>query len=244
VIQHVSAAGTIAPGWPAGGLVIQGPSTSQVDPVVVSDGRGAAIVVWNDFGTLLAQRFVTDGVVATQLSLVRSEATRDRVVLVWDGRGASGLVAAVERRTEESAWQSLGPPIAVGPDRLRYEDRDVVPGSRYAYRLAVGSSGATNYTAETWLEVPRGYQVSLAGFRPNPASGSPTVAFALANASPTTLELLDVSGRRLATREVGGLGAGSHSLRFEGAALSPGMYWIRLAQAGTVRASVRGLVMR
>jgi hypothetical protein len=119
-----------------------------------------------------------------------------------------------------------------------------VAGSRYAYRLAVGGGGATDYTAESWVDVPLGYRVALAGFQPNPASGTPTVAFALADASPATLQVMDVSGRRLVVREVGGLGAGNHTLELEGAALAPGIYWIRLTQSGTVRGSVRGLIMR
>lgn len=250
-VQHLTAAGTAAPGWPPYGFRLA-TTSAQDNPQLVPSSGGGAIAVWEERGGigmrfgLFAQRFEPAGPTPTaaQLSLVSSEATQDRVVLVWDGPGAGGLAARVERRTEESPWQRLGEPSVAGADRLRFEDHSVVPGSRYAYRLAVGEGIATEHTVETWVEVPLGYQVALAGFRPNPASASPTVAFALVDASPATLELLDVSGRRLLAREVGGLGAGVHTLRLEDPAIRPGVYWVRLTQAGTVRRSTRGLVVR
>src|SRR5262245_28934947 len=249
-VQHITAAGTVAPRWPPYGFRVAS-TFSHFTPQLAPSSNGGAIAVWEErcsIGSrcgLFAQRFEPEGPAPTavQLSLVSSVASQDRVVLVWDGPGAGGLNVAVERRTDESAWQPLRPPDRAGPDRLRYEDRSVVPGSRYAYRLAVGG-GATEYTREVWVDVPLGYQVALAGFRPNPASGAPVVAFALADRAPATLEVLDVTGRRLVSREVGGLGAGAHTLRLEDAALRPGMYWIRLIQSDAVRASVRGLVTR
>ena len=250
-VQHITAAGTVAPGWLPYGFRLA-TTSSQFNPQLVPAGAGGAIAVWEELGGigsrngLFAQRFEPNGPVpvAVKLSLASTEATLDRVVLVWDGPGAGNLTATVERRTEESAWQPLGPASTAGTDRLRYEDRGVLPGSRYAYRLALGGGGAPAYTAESWVDVPRGYRLALAGFRPNPATGAPTVAFALADASPATLELLDVSGRRLLAREVGGLGAGAHTLRLEDAAVPPGVYWIRLAQSGAVRCGARGLVVR
>jgi hypothetical protein len=250
-VQHITAAGTAAPGWPPYGFRLA-TTSAQFEPQLVPSSGGGSIAVWEERGGigsrlgLFAQRFEPTGPTPTpvRLSLVSTEARQDRVVLLWDGPGAGLLIASVERRAEDGAWQRLGRASTASPDRLRYEDREVVAGSRYAYRLAVGGGGATDYTAESWVDVPLGYSVALAGFQPNPASGVPTVAFALADASPATLEVLDVSGRRLVARDVGGLGAGRHTLQLEGVALAPGIYWIRLAQSGTVRGSVRGLLMR
>ncbi len=72
---------------------------------------------------------------------------------------------------------------------------------------------------------------------PNPAVGGRlSVWFALPGGAPARLELLDVSGRRVAAREVGGLGAGRHAVELgAGRALAPGLYLIRLTQGPAVR---------
>jgi predicted house-cleaning NTP pyrophosphatase (Maf/HAM1 superfamily) len=62
---------------------------------------------------------------------------------------------------------------------------------------------------------------------------APVVVFSLASDSPARLELFDLAGRRLATREVGALGAGEHHLRI-GESFAPGLYVARLAQHGKV----------
>jgi hypothetical protein len=58
------------------------------------------------------------------------------------------------------------------------------------------------------------------------------VHFTLPSAAPATLEVLDVAGRRLASREVGGLGPGPHDLVLNVASgWRPGLYLVRLRQA-------------
>jgi hypothetical protein len=71
---------------------------------------------------------------------------------------------------------------------------------------------------------------------PNPANGSSgfTISFSLAGSEPATLELLDLGGRRVLAREVGGMGAGGHVVAFqsETAGLAAGIYVVRLSQSG------------
>jgi hypothetical protein len=73
---------------------------------------------------------------------------------------------------------------------------------------------------------------TLEGARPNPATKTRVnVAFALPNSAPARLELLDISGRRVVSREVGSLGAGRHTVNLsQGSALASGLYWVRLTQ--------------
>jgi hypothetical protein len=60
------------------------------------------------------------------------------------------------------------------------------------------------------------------------------VSFALADASPATIEVLDLAGRRVESREVGAFGAGPHELALgEGREWAPGVYLLRLSRAGT-----------
>jgi len=115
---------------------------------------------------------------------------------------------------------------------LRYEDRGVTPGVRYAYRLGYSDGGAEQFTSEVWVDVPVP-RLALDGIRPNPAVRVMNVSLSLPNDSPATLAVLDVAGRKLASREVGSLGVGRHTLPLDlGAGVSPGVYWLRLTQGG------------
>jgi hypothetical protein len=52
------------------------------------------------------------------------------------------------------------------------------------------------------------------------------------------MELLDLSGRRIAEREVGALGAGRHAIDLaQGRRIAPGIYWLRLTQGENRRTS-------
>jgi hypothetical protein len=81
------------------------------------------------------------------------------------------------------------------------------------------------------------------GFAPNPARGDAFASFTLGGRGPATLEVFDLAGRRLTTREVGGLGPGTHRLPLAiGSRLEPGIYLVRLRQADGVNTG-RGVVV-
>jgi len=85
------------------------------------------------------------------------------------------------------------------------------------------------------LAVPGVPAVALAlrGAVPNPSGPEASVAFTLPAPGPAWLELFDVAGRRLAAREVGGLGAGSHTVKLApDHPLAPGIYLARLTRDG------------
>ena len=177
------------------------------------------------------------------LSLVSAEEKDGRVQLDWQSSDAAALSASVYRRTESSDWQSLGGVVGDGTGHLRYEDRTVSAGVRYAYRLGYVEQEIMRFTAETWVEVP-GLELALEGLRPNPAAGELMASFTLPSGGSARLQLLDVTGRVWLAREVGSLGAGNHIVRLSGAAPVPaGMYWLRLTQGGRSLLA-RGVVIR
>jgi hypothetical protein len=87
-------------------------------------------------------------------------------------------------------------------------------------------------------------QFALAGTLPNPShDGRLLVHFALPGGAPASLELFDLAGRRIEARAVGALGAGRHAVELAPRRrLAAGVYLVRLTQ-GTVRRSVRAVVL-
>src|SRR5262249_44610699 len=161
-------------------------------------------------GGVFAKHYAANAPVATRLSPVHSEASQDRVLLLWQGTGADNLTATVGRRTSESEWVSVGPANPAGPDQLRFEDLLVQPGQRYAYRLGYPTPQGEMFTEETWVTVPTDLVFALSGLEPNPGAAPLHVRFSLPSGDPARLELLDVSGRRVWSENVTVLGPGRH----------------------------------
>jgi hypothetical protein len=76
--------------------------------------------------------------------------------------------------------------------------------------------------------------VVIANVAPNPlVSGREvTVSFTLPRPASATMDVLDAGGRRVASRDLAESGAGSHRVKLRVDALPPGIYWLRVAQAG------------
>jgi hypothetical protein len=237
-VQHLRPDGTPAAGWPTHGLPVIPLVTDQYMPVITADGLGGAIVAWGDVrdmeSDVYAQKFIGDGVVAAQVSVAEVEADANEVRIRWHVSGETR--ARVERREAAREWRILDELIADGSGYLRLYDRDVHPGTDYEYRLAFADGSHAGVVA---LRVPAAFILSLEGARPNPAVGEVLLAFTLPDASPARLELYDLSGRRLSSRDVGHHGAGRHVVRAIDGTLAPGLYWASLTHGGrTLRTRV------
>jgi hypothetical protein len=238
-IQHLTADGLVAPGWPPYGFQLAS-TCSQFTPQLVPDGAGGAIAVWEEAdgicsrNGLFAQRYAPEGPIPTPtlLSLATVDVNDGRVQLDWFATDGRGLDATVYRRTQSSDWLALANVHADGTGHLLYEDAAVAPGERYAYRLGYLAGGAEQLTAETWVDVPA-LRLALEGLRPNPAVGELVASFTLPSGAPAQLQVLDVTGRAWLAREVGSLGAGNHLVRLtEAGSVPAGIYWLRLTQGG------------
>ncbi len=195
----------------------------------------------NSVSVLLNQ---ADQSTPTLLSLVNAHVARDLVELTWFNASGDVSSATIYRRTVRDNWQPIGEIMADGTGKLIYQDRAVIAGTRYGYRLGVTEARQEVFLAETWVDVPVESELALAGYRSNPARENRDVAFTLVDASPARLELFDVIGRRIASREVGTLGAGSHVVTLgEGQTLRPGVYLVRLSQ-GAKSVMARAIVIQ
>lgn len=65
---------------------------------------------------------------------------------------------------------------------------------------------------------------------PNPFNPSTTISFLLSSDGPVTLRVFDVLGREVATLVNGYTRAGQHQVRFDGTALTSGVYFYKLDQ--------------
>ena len=240
-LQHVTADGHFDGPWGANGLPLVSPllNQSEDDAELAESLPGSVIVAWNGSGAR-ASRVTLEGIVATTVSLVAHEASVERVALTWRAGGDALASATVERRRENEDRRVQASLAPDGTGALRYEDRAVTPGTRYAYRLTWAEAGGLRHTSETWVEVPLAARFALAGASPNPAPRAALrVAYSLAEPGAARLELLDVQGRSVAHREITAAGPGAHLEGFpEVGALRPGLYWLRLTQ-GENRATKR-----
>ena len=91
------------------------------------------------------------------------------------------------------------------------------------------------------VDVGRGVGVprlALERIAPNPAGALPGVVFSLVGWAPASLELVDLAGRAVLRRELGPLGPGRHEMSLgREPTPAPGLYWLRLTQAGQSVAS-------
>ena len=161
------------------------------------------------------------------VALVRAACSDEAARITWQTSEKTSARFLVEKSGDGVQWAVLTTTMPDANGILQLTDNEVSPGRRYGYRLTGdvfdGSLG------EVWLDIPA-FVLSLTGAVPNPARSRPfLVRFMLPDGSPARLELLDVAGRRISSREVGRLGAGQHSLDLaERGRVPAGVCFIRL----------------
>ncbi len=117
----------------------------------------------------------------------------------------------------------------------RWLDRGVEPGESYVYWLeATDSEGyVTRFGPTEAVVVPEeAHRLALDEPWPNPAANSVSIAFELPEPQSVSLAVYDLAGRRVATLSEGELPAGRHTVSWNCAGESSGVYLLRLETAG------------
>jgi hypothetical protein len=213
--------------------------TAAFDPV------GDRMVVFGGWGATLElgdTEFLSWGGTATQASLsASSEADPGVAHVEWTVGNATGPFAGIYRRSAGTEWSSIAIVEADASGTLSFVDPSVTEGVEYGYMAVVPSEFGTTFGGETWVQVPSALGVApgttasfaLSHVAPNPATDRFVVTFALPSGEPARLELIDLGGRRVLSRDVGAVGAGSHRIEVDGVRdLAPGLYFLKLAQGG------------
>jgi hypothetical protein len=183
--------------------------------------------------------------VGTLASLASLDALPDRVRLRWYSAGGAGTAASLYRREPTTDWMLLARGSFDGSGYLELEDTQVEPGRRYGYRLGLPNGDEETFTAEAWTEGLASPTLEMSLVSPNPSpTGRLVVAFSLPEMAKAHLELVDVSGRRVAWRDLSSVGVGRHTVTLdEASGARAGVYLLRLWQ-GSASATRRVIVLR
>ena len=173
-----------------------------------------------------------DAPTATDLALVGAEIVDGHPRMTWYSADGSSERMNLYRRVVPGDWAFVQQISTDGTGMLTYEDMSTQPGRSYEYRIGVMSGTTERMLGQVWVDVPANLSFALRSLSGGAASGSLLFGVSLAASGPATLELIDVTGRRVASMELGSLGAGDHQVSLDARNASTGMYWARLSQAG------------
>jgi hypothetical protein len=207
--MHLFLNGIADPGWPADGLKVCSAVNSVAFPGIATDGIGGAIIGWTDFradasnSDIYAQHVRANGIVDPGWP-VNGAARIDRSQYAnkpraYSGRGGRSITTWTDLRSGSTG-------IDIYAQRVR----------------ANGELGGPA------VDVPAGDFQGIA-FRvwPNPARGAAlSVSCSVPNGETALLELLDLSGRRIAGRSI--VGARLTASFPEASRLPAGLYFLRL----------------
>jgi hypothetical protein len=197
--------------------------------------------VWSQQGTKLVGTGAVGG--ARQgFSVALSADGNSAVVGGYADNGTAGAAWVYTR--SGGVWSQLGAKlVGTGAAGSAFQgfsvalsaDANTVVVGGFADKSSAGAAWV--FVADPPLDVPAEGTVALALDRlPNPSyRGRLNVAFSLPSGERAMLEVMDVSGRRVAAREVGSLGAGRHTIDLGAEHRLPtGVYFVRLVQGSRV----------
>lgn len=233
---------TGAPGWtelaPTGSLPVgRGSMAAAYDPL---DDRLVVFGGWNGSIMLGDTWSLGWGGTAASASMASStDAGPGEAHVRWDVANTTSPYAAVYRRQEGTPWSSLATVEADASGVVTFVDGTVTPGERYGYMLVIPSQRGGEFGGETWVDVPTtsvgvdppALSFALERLGPNPVVDRFQVSCSLPDGAPARLDVFDLAGRRIATRDVGSLGAGRHVVDLGRAGdYRPGVYFLRLSR--------------
>ena len=217
-VQHLAGGGLAGDATPAGRALCTA-TGAQLAPVILADGLGGAFVAWQDHR-------------GSDLDVYASRI---------DGTGRAGLSWAFDgTRIAGAAGDQSAPQLASlgsGQAIVVWSDARSGVAKPYAARLSPISP-------VTAVETPRVPRFVLTSVMPNPTRGRFALRYALPTPGTARLEVLDVAGRRMLTRELHAADASEQEWSVErDVRWAPGVYLVRLTHAGEVR-SARVVLLR
>ena len=177
------------------------------------------------------------GIAFTEGDGVLFDTTRTQALLA-DGAAGVGLLldpAVIKFPNGEIACYIGGVPPFTQPGVAKI----VAAWAQKTTSVAQGNFTQSPLRFELWQNYPNPFSLLQRGRLDN---SSTTIRFALPEGEKVALKVFDVAGREVATLIDGKLNAGTHSVKFETAGLSAGVYFYQL-QTGALRITKKMLLI-
>lgn len=218
--QRVNSVGVAQ--WTGDGVSVCSAPFTQQFPSIVADGRGGAIVAWEDERSLIALDIYAQRLSASGASL-------------WLPNGMPVSIAL------GSQYQPFVVPQEDSVTIVTWIDQRTGGSDIFAQRIPFVIT----------VDAPRplpGASGRLAAAYPNPAIGNATLRFELARPARARLALHDAAGRRVRQLADGAWSSGAHAIAWDGRdddgrPLPAGVYFVRLDVDG-VPAGIQRLTLR
>jgi hypothetical protein len=214
------------------------------------DGNVDLVIVNQTSNNLSVFINLTQDLTATLLSAYSCASRGESVEISWQlSEAGQSMEFSVYREDESGRSVLLNAGITESGDwSYRVIDKEAEPGSTYHYRVDVTDESGTRtlfVTEAVTAELP---MLSLDQNYPNPFNPSTSVWYSIPERTHVTLDILDVSGRRIVRLEDSVKGAGTHESRWSGRnqggdIVSSGLYFYRLT-AGKKSITRKMILMR
>jgi len=140
-------------------------------------------------------------------------------------------------------WTKVNPSLITGQNPYTYTDTQVEPGKSYEYKLEAVLADESTEILGTANCAPAPPAFAITKVYPNPASDVLNVILSMPQACQMTLELYDLTGRVVASKDIQVISAGEFSEKLDVSGLANGIYVLR-ANQGSLSASERAVVAR
>jgi hypothetical protein len=261
--QRIDGSGAVQ--WTANGVAISTAAGNQVEPTIVSDGSGGAIITWQDLrggGTsdIYASRVFSDGALPIQLaSFTASVLTGNIVLIEWITLSElNNYGFEVQRRqNSQQQFQTLpnsfipGHGTTTEPQYYSYIDSTAHVGT-WQYRLKqIDLDGTIHYTDPIQVAIVASTvnasnipeEFSLEQNYPNPFNPSTVIKYALPKGVHVKLSLFNTLGQRVQVLVDELQQAGYHQIIFDANSLATGIYLYRI-QAGEYISTKKFVLLR
>ena len=144
---------------------------------------------------------------------------------------------------QDADWTKVNPSLITGQNPYAYTDSAVEPGKTYEYRLEAVLADESTEILGTACCAPTPPAFAITKVYPNPASDVLNIALTLPQTGNVTLELYDLTGRVVASKDIQVISAGELSEQLDVGGLANGVYTLRATQMN-LSASERVVVGR
>jgi predicted lipoprotein with Yx(FWY)xxD motif len=259
--------------WVVDGVVMNNNvAYDQINPRIVSDGVGGAIIVWQDYVTgttsdVYAQRVAAAGTVqwtATGVIICTAAGDQTDPRIVTDG--ASGAFITWDDHRDTANYDIYAQRIAADASiNWSAEGYPICTADSSQTNLSMASDGNLgaivawqDHRNGNWDIYTQGFDVNGTGIEigsppigsalylgpasPNPSAAAVRISYSLPKSGKVELAVYDMVGQKVASLAAGAMSAGRHEVSWNGASAAAGVYFYRLSFEGTTRTNRMAVV--